>query len=367
MRRGVRLLISEVTEVDAHRRVQRDGLEQIAVIAERVLLEEVVEIRHADLLHRERLGPVGQDENLAERKGHALPQRIGQHCRRRVGPQLRRAHRARPPSVLLRVAVEAERVAIRDLPLRPRLKSGDGPRELIVNPPAETERHHRLHILRNLPAGQRLIRPERRLQKKARRRFHRRQTRRRFIFQIHRPARHGAERVARAALQRDDDRLGRFRVVAVSDRIQQYGHFADAGGDEDAVAGDVRRVVRAARGGAGERDVHRDRLQAGAAPHHDHAGFRPALADPRIKHAERHHARRAQPRRHAREVGEIVALGVIRRGIESEPPLLRIRQPVAVGIHVVNRQPPEFLTRRHVEQIRRVARARCDLRPLRSP
>jgi hypothetical protein len=59
-----------------------------------VRLQHVVEIRHPAGAHRERLHAIGNHEDLAEREGHALAQRIGELRRGGIGPQLRYTHRA---------------------------------------------------------------------------------------------------------------------------------------------------------------------------------------------------------------------------------------------------------------------------------
>ncbi len=87
--RRVRLAVPEHAQVAPHDRALRDVLEQRAVVAQAVLHEHVVVPGHAQRVGAERRGDVRDDEDLAQREGHALAQLVG--FRQHVLPPLLQA------------------------------------------------------------------------------------------------------------------------------------------------------------------------------------------------------------------------------------------------------------------------------------
>ena len=74
--RWIGLLVAHHAEVGAHHGAERDLLEQFAVIPKRVVQQQVVVARRAFVVDVER-AKLGDDEDLAQRESHPLPELIG--------------------------------------------------------------------------------------------------------------------------------------------------------------------------------------------------------------------------------------------------------------------------------------------------
>ena len=121
------LLVAQVREVDAHDRARRHRFEQRAVVAERMLAEQVDVVGEAVADVGDGAAFSGYDDDLRQRVLHTLPQLV--RCRNRLLPE-RVLHEGE-------VGAEQQHVVVG---LHIGQVGGPGQRELLVDPAAETER-----------------------------------------------------------------------------------------------------------------------------------------------------------------------------------------------------------------------------------
>ena len=182
--------------------MHRHSLQQIPRIPKRPPHQHIIEIQHPPRLIRQHIQPIRNHEHLAQRKRHPLSQRI----------RRRRPDRLRPPRPHLRIPIH--RLPCPRHCLQHRLMQPHRLLKLRINPRAESQRHHRLRILRYQIRIRRRIRtrPIPRLPQKPHRLLRPRLRSRIRQRQRHRsPSRLGRHRIKRTRQHRHPDRLTRLR------------------------------------------------------------------------------------------------------------------------------------------------------------
>ena len=334
--------IQQVRKVEPHHRMPRDLLQEVPVIPEGVPHEDIVVVGHSHRFRRQHLRPIAHDEDLRQRKRHALPEDVRLEIRRPLGQPLGQSQHPMPPRPRLHIRVELGDVVrvlqpFRNGPMQARFTA-----ELVLQPTLKTQLHHLLDVFRNLIRVQRIIGTgsERRLQQEPRGRLDRRSRALRFVPQDQLCRRLRSNRISRTIRQGQRHRFIGLPILGIRVWTDLHPDLTDTGRDQHRAKG-IGGEINSRRGRAAQREGHRQWLDAALAPHGKDTWIRPPLGDLRVHHAHRHFIGRDQHCLHSSEVGGVLPCGVGRPGIKPNQPLLPVGESITVGVRIRDPQPVE--------------------------
>ena len=321
----VRLAIAKMAKINTHHRVCGHVVEQIAVIAKGMPDHQIIKVGHPNGFGAELLGSVGRDQDFAQRESHPLAQRIGHGICGGIRAQLRRAHRTAPPGMLLPIAVQLNGISIHRRPVHIRLHVRRRPGDLIIDPPAETHRHHILHVLRDVIRIIRriLVGAKRRLDQKACGGFDTRIAGGGFVFQREPGNIARTNGVAGAGQKGDANGLGGFSIIGIRQRIEFDPQLPHSERKREGCSGGGG-VIHILRRRPGKGEIHCNGFDAALAPNRHKARFGPTLAHNGVKSRHRDHTRRIERIGGSWQIKGILPIRMIAMRIESQPTLLRI-------------------------------------------